>query len=181
MNHLKSAFLLIVPLIAMASLDANAFPIFCSDIAFAPDRVLTGCQFDGVSSNPPSASSRPVMVGEGASYPIDEMLSRTPKNRQLFHFGPDVIVNDQDGKEENDLSAGVTEKQMAVAVDADLNASGAAFESLHRDQNWYYMNIDQDGTHLFFGDIPEVGEPTTNMDDDDYLPDGIGIGKKWHF
>ena len=43
------------------------------------------------------------------------------------------------------------------------------------------MNIDQDGTYLFFGDMLEEDESTTGMGEHDFHLDGIGIGKKWRF
>jgi hypothetical protein len=170
-----------LPLMAMVPLDANAFPVFCSDITSAPYRELTGCQFDAFPSNMQSAFIRPIAEAGRTSDEIDEMLSRTPKNPQLFHIGPGVIDDNQNGKAEESSPAGEAEKQLAVGLDVAPEASESTSKSLHRDDNWYYMNIDQDGTHLFFGDVPEVGEPTSGGNDDDFLPDGIGIGKKWHF
>lgn len=180
--RLKNVLLLIVLLpVAMVPFDANAFPVFCSDITAAPYRELTGCQFDVFPSLAHGASSHSIIVAGKESFSIDVMLSRTPKNPQLFHIGPGVIDDDQNGKAEESSSAGEAEKHLAVGLDADPDATDATSESLHRDDNWYYMNIDQDGTHLFFGDMPEVGQPSTSREEDDFLPDGIGIGKKWHF
>jgi hypothetical protein len=43
------------------------------------------------------------------------------------------------------------------------------------------MRIDQDGTYLFFGDVPGMDDMMTNGDEDDFMPDGVGIGKRWRF
>lgn len=181
MRRLKKVLLLLVPLIAMASLDANAFPVFCSDIASAPDRVLTGCQFNAAPSTPQDASSNKIAVVGGVSDSIDDMVSMTPKNRQLFHVGRDALSDDLDQQKKGGSSPGATEKQTASAAVVDTNPSDAASEFLRRDEDWYYMNIDQDGTYLFFGDMLEEDESTTGMDEDEFLPDGIGIGKRWRF
>jgi hypothetical protein len=171
-KHLKKVFFLIVLLVTMVSPDANAFPDFCSDITSAPDRVLTGCQFN---ATPLALQDVPLLevtaVGD-ASPPIDAMLSMAPKNRELFRIGRETISDDQDEKKENAYSPGVTEKQ---------TVSDTASEILLRDEHWFYMNIDKEGTYLFFGDVGDMDEPMTNMDKDDLLPDGIGIGKRWQF
>lgn len=181
MRRLKKVLLWLVPLVVMASLEANAFPVFCSDIASAPDRVLTGCQFNTAHLMPQDASYHKGTVVGGASDSIDEMVSMTPKNLQLFHVGRDALSDHQDQQKESGSSPGATGKQMASAVGVDINPADAASEVLRRDEDWYYMNIDQDGTYLFFGDMPEAGDANTNLYEDDFLPDGIGIGKRWQF
>ena len=180
-NRLKKILFLIVPLVALTPLDAKAFPVFCSDIAFAPDQVLTGYQFDVAPANLPDDPPRAIAVMDSAPCSIDEMLSRIPKNRQLFHVGREALIEDRDEKKEDDSSAGVTGKQTASAAEANINSSAATSEFLIRDEHWYYMNIDQDGTYLFFGDMLEEDESTTGMGEDDFHLDGIGIGKKWRF
>jgi len=180
-NYLKKVLYLILPLVAMAPLDANAFPVVCSDMTSAPDRVLTGCQFNVLPSTLQETPPLAVTVAGGESYPIAAMLTMTPKNRQLFHVGRGALADDQDEKKRNGASAGATEKQMTTAGAADRNPSDASSEVLLRDEHWYYMNIDQEGTYLFFGDMLESDESTTGMDADNFLPDGIGIGKKWRF
>lgn len=180
-NRLKKVLFLIVLLVALGHLDAKAFPVYCSDSASAPDRVVTGGQFNVASSTLQDAPPRATSVMDGTPYSIDEMLSMTPKNRQLFHVGREALTEDRDEKKEDDSSAGAAEKQTASAAEANTNPSDAISEFLLRDEHWYYMNIDQDGTYLFFGDMREGDESTTGMDEDDFLPDGIGIGKKWRF
>lgn len=180
-NYLKKVLFLVVALVVLMPLDTNAFPVFCSDMASAPDRVLTGCQFNVVPPTLQDAPPHAVTVAGGASYPIEAMLSMTPKNRQLFQVGRGAIADDQDEEKKNGSSAGATEKQTAMTVAADRNPSDATSEVLLRDEHWYYMNIDQEGTYLFFGDMLKEDESTTGMDEDDFIPDGIGIGKKWRF
>lgn len=43
------------------------------------------------------------------------------------------------------------------------------------------MNIDQDGTYLFFGDLPDTDDMRTGADEGDFMPDGVGIGNRWRF
>ena len=180
-NGLKIVLFLIVSLLAMAPLNANAFPVFCSDMASATDRELTDCQSNVAPSTRQDASPHAITEMDGTPSSIDEMLSMTPKNRQLFHVGREALAEDRDEKKEGDSSAGATEKQTAAAAEVNINSSAATSEFLFSDKHWYYMNIDQDGTYLFFGDMLEADELTTGMDEDDFIPHGIGIGKKWRF
>ena len=180
-KHLKKVFFLIVLLVTMVSPDANAFPDFCSDITSAPDRVLTGCQFNATPLALQDVPLLEVTVVGDASPPIDAMLSMAPKNRELFRIGRETISDDQDEKKENAYSPGVTEKQTASDGEVAIRPSDTASEILLRDEHWFYMNIDKEGTYLFFGDVGDMDEPMTNMDEDDLLPDGIGIGKRWQF
>ena len=180
-NHLRKVLFLIVFLLTMVSQDANAFPDFCSDIDSVPDRVLTGCQFNAVPSAPQDGSPLAVIVVGDVSSPIDAMLSMTPKNRQLFQIGREAISADQDEKKENAYSPGVTQKPTVSDGKVAIKPSDTASEILLRDEHWYYMNIDKEGTYLFFGDVRDTDEPMTNVEDEDFLPDGIGIGKRWQF
>lgn len=181
-NHLINVFFLIVLLVTMVFQDAQAFPDNCRDIAAAPpDCVLTECQ----SNTAPSASKdvfppEITAVGDEAS-PIDAMLSMTPKNPRLFQVGRAVISEDQDEKKENTSPPGATEKPTASDGEAAVKPSDTDSGALLRDDNWLYMNIDKEGTYLFFGDMRDADEPLTNLDEEGLLPEGLGIGKRWWF
>jgi hypothetical protein len=181
-NHLKKVFFLIVLLVTTVFQDANAFPDYCSDIASAPpDRVLTGCRFNTVLSASQDASPLAITVVGDVSSPIDAMLSMTPKNPRLFQVGREAIPDDQDEKKGSTSSPGVTKKPTASDGEAAIKPSDTASEPLLQDDHWLYMNIDNEGTYLFFGDMRDADEPLTNLDEEGLLPDGIGIGKRWWF
>ena len=95
---------------------------------------------------------------------------------------PNVALSDDRGeKKDNGSSSDVVEKQTKSEVAMDLHSSDAASGFLDQNEGWYYMNIDQDGTYLFFGDRPDTDDMRTGADEGDFMPDGVGIGNRWRF
>lgn len=161
--------------------DANAFPVFCSDIEPYKESILTGCNLSAGLLSLPYGSPRVIALVDGASETIDALLAITPKNRSLFQVGRVALADGRVGKKDNGPPAAAGEKQKESEVAADRHSSDAASGFLDQDEGWYYMNIDRDGTYLFFGDLPNTDDMMTNGNEDDFMPDGVGIGKRWRF
>lgn len=161
--------------------NANAFPVFCSDIKSYKESMLTGCDLNDGLLNLPYGSRRVITLADGASEAIEALLVTAPKNRVLFHVGRVALSAGNGGKRDNGQPANVDEKQKESKVAVDLHLSDAAPGFIDQDEGWYYMTIDQDGTYLFFGDLPDTDDMMTNGDEDDFMPDGVGIGKRWRF
>ena len=172
---------LVVGFFMATSWNANAFPVFCSDIKLYKESMLTGCDLNAELLNLPYGSRRLIALADGASEAIEALLATAPKNRALFHVGRVALSPDNGGKRDNGQPANVDEKQKESKVAVDLHSSGAASGFLDQDEGWYYMNIDQDGTYLFFGDLPDTDDMMTSGDEDNFMPDGVGIGKRWRF
>jgi len=181
-NHRATVILfLMVGLLMATSWNANAFPVFCSDIKFYKESMLTGCDLDAGSLNLPYGSRPVTALTDGASEAIEAIMATAPKNRALLHVGRVALFTGKGGKTDNGQPAAVGDKQKATEVAVDLHSSDAASGFLDQDEGWYYMRIDQDGTYLFFGGVPGVDDMITNGDEDDVMPDGVGIGKRWRF
>jgi hypothetical protein len=60
---------------------------------------------------------------------------------------------------------------------------GSFSNSMITEDQWHYMDIDQDGTLLFFGEMDPLDDWSALAEPDDVIPKdiGIGIGKKWRF
>jgi len=172
---------LVVGFFMATSWNANAFPVFCSDIKLYKESMLTGCDLNAELLNLPYGSRRLIALADGASEAIEALLATAPKKRALFHVGRVALSPDNGGKRDNGQPANVDEKQKESKVAVDLHSSDAASGFLDQDEGWYYMNIDQDGTYLFFGDLPDTDDMMTSGDEDNFMPDGVGIGKRWRF
>jgi hypothetical protein len=172
---------MLVGFFVATSLNANAFPVFCSDIKPYKESMLTGCNPNAGPLNLTYGSRRVIALADGASEAIEAIVATAPKNPALFHVGRVALSAGKDGKGENGQTADLGDKQKAPEVAVDLHSSDAASGFLDQDEGWYYMRIDQDGTYLFFGDVPGMDDMMTNGDEDDVMPDGIGIGKRWRF
>jgi hypothetical protein len=172
---------LMVGFFMTTSWNANAFPVFCSDIKPYKESMLTGCDLNAGPLNLPYGSSRVIAFADGASEAIEAIVATAPKNRTLFHVGRVALSAGKGGKRDNGQPADVGDKQKAPEVAVDLHSPDAAPGFLDQDEGWYYMRIDQDGTYLFFGGVPGMDDMMTNGDEDDVMPDGVGIGKRWRF
>ena len=181
-NHRATVVLfLMVGFFMATSWNANAFPVFCSDIKSYKESMLTGCDLNAGPLNMPYGSPRVIDPVEGASEAIEALVATAPKNRALFHVGRVALSAGKGGKRDNGQPADVGDKQKAPEDAVDLHASDAASGFLDQDEGWYYMRIDQDGTYLFFGGVSGMDDMMTNGDEDDFMPDGVGSGKRWRF
>lgn len=172
---------LVVGFFMATSWNANAFPVFCSDINLYQEGMLTGCDLNADPLSLTYGSPRVIALGDGAPEAIEVLFVITPKNRSLFQVGRVALSDGKDGKRDNGQPADLGEKQKESKLAGDLHSSDAASEFLDQDEGWYYMNIDQGGTYLFFGDLPDTDDMMTNGDEGEFMPDGVGIGKRWRF
>ena len=178
-NSARMILFLIFGVFFSAVTDANAFPVFCSDIKSYQKNMLTGCDLNADPLNLQREPPTDISLVEGTSEAMDAVLAMTPINRPLFQVGRIALLNDRAGKKDKESSTG--EKQVESEFELDFKSSDAESGLLDRDDRWYYMNIDQDGTYLFFGDAPVTDERMINGDENGFLPEGIGIGKRWLF
>jgi len=168
-------------LLSLAAPEANAFPVFCSDITILPDRILTGCP---VESNPPVGVDVPgtEMAEEDDRNPsVDAILAPKFQNRQLFQVGRNALASPSPDDSDQAARAKGSEDQSGSGDKSPAGSNDTVFGEVTSDERWYYMAIDQDGTYLFLGDAIDMDDPANTMDEDSFLPDGIGIGKKWWF
>ena len=172
---------LMVGFFTTTSWNANAFPVFCSDIKPYKESMLTGCDLNAGPLNLPYGSRRVIALADGASEAIEALVATAPKNRALFRVGRVALSAGKGGKRDDGQPADVGDKQKAPEIAVDIHSSDAASGFLDQDEGWYYIRIDQDGTYLFFGGVPGMDDMMTKADEDDFMPDGVGIGKRWRF
>jgi len=94
---------------------------------------------------------------------VEGLLHDAPKNGRLFNVG-----------------------RLPKSAAAKDQATGAADEnSLGQDEraasDWIELEIDKDGTYLFFGDADDAGPAMLGPPEEHMMPGGIGLTKKWHF
>lgn len=184
-NFLRKTLTLTLLLAFSTVFDAHSAPLFCSDLTSTstPDHVLTGCQTDTrpmwLSATSPDDDAERYRDLDA----IDAILFSKPQKPQLFQIGRHALAEDREDNIENAPPGGTTQVGHATVDGEQVSLFNLNTESLSQDERWYYMNIDQDGTYLFFGDgeMPEADEPGGNPADEELVPDGIGIGKKWYF
>ncbi|GEM_PF-3220161 len=161
---------------------SNAFPVFCMDIIKAPDRVITGCRTEAEDS--PARVDAPDSVPREADEdlsPVDALLTPKPVNKQLFQVGRHGLASDAQNQGDKATPDGGGVKSDRISAEDKAIAAGKLMDTVTYDERWYYMSIDKDGTYLFVGDVFDAEDPITDSGGDDYLPDGVGIGKKWTF
>ena len=94
---------------------------------------------------------------------LEALLGDTPKNERLFHVG----------------------RLPRLAGAKDQTPAAAAAEDLIQDEraasDWIELEIDKDGTYLFFGDVDDAEPALLGPPEEHILPGGIGLSKKWHF
>lgn len=180
-KNLANVLFVVITALAFFSTEVNAFPVFCSDIASVPNHVLTGCQID--DDQVPMTDEPLVETPPSFSYPYDLafMLSTQPKNGQLFHVGRNALNRDANAKKKGKSSKGDVDRQSAADNASKNENEVSTSKLLSQEETWYTMPLDKDGTYLFFGDFNEKDEKMTFKEEDELLPEGIGIGKKWQF
>lgn len=161
---------------------AHAFPVFCMDIVKAPAQVLTGCRTEAEPSPGKGAPPRPVGGSDRNAGSVEALLIPKPTNKHLFQVGRRGLANTIQNHGETATSSGGATKSGRISADGEANtAAGTLMDTVTYDDRWYYMTIDKDGTYLFVGDVFDAEDPITDTGGDSYLPDGVGIGKKWTF
>lgn len=115
---------------------------------------------------------------------VDSLLNPQPKNEFLYHIGPALQEGEPHGAESR--AAGQAHRASTQNIEAE---NGPSAESNHIEDefapaqdDWIQMDIDQEGTYLFFGESDDADEKLMNPTEMRGLIDsGLGIGKKWHF
>jgi len=172
-----------ITVLLLAAPSAKAVPLFCSDISHFPYGLLTGCNPDATSS---AAGTGGGYASGGALYQdssaVDALLFQTHPN-PLVQVGPNGLTDAPESKVSDEIphAKGTTK---ATPAQSDASSPGAFASTVTKGETWYTMNVDPDGTYLFFGDpeeLDKLDEWSTSKTPDDGLPKGIGIGKKWQF
>jgi len=177
----RVVFFGVAPLLFLPG-STNAFPVFCMDIIKAPDRVITGCRTETDDSSARGEAPGPVLreANEDPS-PVDEILTPKSVNKYLFHIGRHGLAKDDQSQGDQATPDGRGAKSDRLSIDGKATDAGKLMDTVTYDDRWYYMALDKDGTYLFVGDVFDAEDPITGTGGDDYLPDGVGIGKKWSF
>ena len=171
-------------LLAVGAPSAKAVPLVCSDVVRYADRLLTGCVLDKDS---PLTELGPILPREAqrrASHEVDVILPPQTRPNTLVQVGPKGLTDaPSDGKA---TDAGWRDKRALKGISSptDKNPQDSHQKTITKDEDWYYMNVDRDGTYLFLGDpdqLDRLDKWTTLETPDDGLPKGIGIGKRWRF
>lgn len=159
--------------------ESSSVPIFCIDITEKPTLALTGCGDGIIRSHLPPAPAAP------AAWP-DMVISGEPQTHERFgdpplvQVGPKALIRVADAAGPQGSAAG--RKGSSPSGNAPPSRSPASpFGLLTPGDRWTYLHLDQDGTYLFLGESPPTVEQIPFADENDPLPDGIGIGKKWRF
>jgi hypothetical protein len=162
---------------------AQAAPIFCTDLTFTPDRMLTGCPTSAGPALPMAAASRENTQRYANLDTMERIFPPKPRQPQLFQVGRRALVEDRLENEHNAASQGLPSEKRAPGREKRENQFGLDSQSLSQDGRWHYMNIDDEGNYIFFGDSDrrDSDEPGAILEDEDLLPGGFGIGKKWRF
>lgn len=131
---------------------------------------------DGPAKGPDPLAAAPQADRAQADYQhgnqpfdLEALLNTPPKNDSLFHVGR--------------LPKASREKALAPSVPPPLgvDSPGLAVPAGDDDTNWLELEIDQDGTYFFLGDLEDPDAAFHAPAEDEIFPRGIGLEKKWHF
>lgn len=162
---------------AAGTFPVRATPLFCTDASRFPLYVLTGC--DTASNRPPVAVGAQ-RVNAFASRVVDDLLLRPPRH-PLVQVGRHGLLDAPPGENGTGPVVPAANGIEGTSEETHTNFPDPMASAVTAEDRWYYMNMDQDGTHIFFGDPDSLDEPMPLEASDDFLPKGIGIGKKWQF
>jgi hypothetical protein len=165
---------------------AEAAPLVCPDFYAPPEGYLTGCRFEGDAASPIPPSILQGQPWTAASPDVDAMLSEASRAHWLVQVGSSGLAPEKQEADQGESDAPATESDQKLAAQAKGTPYKDFFSTIKKDERWYYMNIDQDGTYILLGDPAERDEWLTTEDDndlltDELLPKGFGIGKRWQF
>lgn len=182
MRRLKVMAAVIPILLAAGAPSAKAVPLVCSDVVRYADRLLTGCALDADFPLSEIGHRLPREASPEASREVDALLSQT-RPSPLVQVGPKGLSDAPDEKAADARQRGKRALK-GISSPAGKNSENSHQNTITRDEDWYYMNVDRDGTYLFLGDpdqLDRLDKWTTLEIPDDGLPKGIGIGKRWRF
>ena len=183
-RRLKVMAAIIPLLLAVGAPSAKAVPLVCSDVVRYADRLLTGCAPDADSPLTAIGPSLPREASSEVSQEVDALLSQTRPNTPLVQVGPKGLTDEPPDGKATDERWHNKRALRGISAPADKAPEDSYQSTITRDEGWYYMNVDRDGTYLFLGDpeqMDRLDNWTTLETPDDGLPTGIGIGKRWRF
>ena len=180
-------FVLVVALTAVLALGSQSWafpgaPTSSSDHASAaePRPALQ----PGVSSRPSDPGPDQERSRE-AEVPVsvDALINPPPKDDRIFRVGPALKLEDAD----SDKGRSGDRKATDNGQELDLEISKAGDPQKREagedapENKWTQMELDQDGTYIFFGESAEAEESLKATEKPKLTDYGVGIGKKWHF
>jgi hypothetical protein len=161
---------------------AKSAPLFCSDVTHFPALLLTGCDLDARRLATTIAEYALPEALPGDSRVVDALIDAKPLN-PLVQVGRHGLIDEQTEENEADENRQIlgTEEDNSGQVHnipQDSFSNGIVTED-----QWHYMDVDQDGTLLFFGELDPMEDWSAFSEPDLVLPKdiGIGIGKRWRF
>ncbi len=182
-RRLKVMAVIIPILLAVGAPSAKAVPLVCSDVVRYADRILTGCALDADFPLTETGHHFPREASREASREVDALLAQTRPN-PLVQVGPKGLTDASSDKKVADAHQRDKRALKGISPPTGKNPEDSHQNTIIRDEDWYYMNVDRDGTYLFLGDpdqLDRLDKWTILETPDDGLPKGIGIGKRWRF
>jgi len=161
---------------------AKSAPLFCSDVTHFPGRLLTGCNLDARLLATTIREYAPSEALPRDSRLVDALIDAKPLNPlvQVGHHGLTDEQAEENEANENRPVLGMVKDNPGQAH--NIPQGSFANSGVTEDQ-WHYMDVDQDGTLLFFGELDPLDDWSAPTEPDNLLSKdiGIGIGKKWRF
>ena len=174
---IKTMAVMTLVISAAGALPVRAVPLFCSDASRFPLYALTGCDTE---SNRPPVEAGVRRVNEVTPWSVNDDLT-TPPRHPLVQVGRHGLLDAPPGENGTGQVVPAAKGIEDLAEETHTNSPDPIASTITTEDRWYYMNIDQDGTHIFFGDLDSLDERMALDASDDFLPKGFGIGKKWQF
>lgn len=108
---------------------------------------------------------------------VDLLINPPPKNAHLFRVGR-MPRPEPSGNSERPVSI---PDHTASNAGTDREAGGNTHPGVSEAaDDWIQMDLDQNGTYLFFDDSVEAEEMLNLTEPQKLLEYGVGIGKRWH-
>lgn len=167
---------------AVAAPLVKAAPLFCSDVPHSPGRFLTGCDLDASPFIEGIGVYLPHEIWPGESHTVDPLID-SHQPFPLVQVGRSGLYDNQVGENGTDESRPIVSTLKAAPSQSHDTPQGPYSSAIAEDDHWHYMDIDRDGTLLFFGETDRLDDWSALAEPDDGIPKdiGIGIGKRWRF
>ncbi len=159
----------------------GAAAVFCGDLENESIERLTGCALgsetlEGLLQSVFESGGTPLLISMPSE--IEPAPSSRPHPSVLI-INPESYVDEADPDVDADGEGAAPPLLPDEAVASGQTEADA--QSFYSDEDWYYLNLNSDGTYLFF-DEPKPDElATEEFSLEEQIPNRIGFGKSWRF
>ncbi|MGD8251408.1 MAG: hypothetical protein PVF20_03810 [Desulfobacterales bacterium] len=177
--RLAEGILLALMLVAMAP-GIGAAALFCGDLENESIERLTGCS---VGSETLEGLLLSAFENGDLTLQLSILSDRGPAPPSRAH--PSVLIINPETYEDEAVRDADNEVASPSTPPGGESAAGQTEvvdpQQFYSDEDWYYLNLNGDGTYLFFNEPKPDELATEEFSLEDQIPNQVGFGKYWRF